>query len=514
MSLNHEQSLFPADWPADGALDLARHDLPHGSSTTEWWYLNSHLVAPGGREFSVFAAFFRVATKVHSDGRTEYSNALTWGLSDVERREYVPYSFVDEKAPRIGLDRIKAGRGAKDERINRAVSEALEKNCVPLPDRKLPGRVRVSLESLNLDFGPGRLEKLENGSYRLFVSADDGPRGPIAIDLTFVSKKAPVRHGDDGVVRGVHGEDMFYVLRAPLRGEGQPHARRRADRGERAGLVRPRVRRASTSQRDGRGRATPGIVAWNWVSAQLDDGTDVSVYDLVRSDSKESQGRWAVLSGPTGSGRATLTSPSPPRALAQRAHLRALPHLVRPGDPRGGAAPRRWRRRSATRSSSRSSQARLLGRSLQGAAGRSRAGRCRAWAIVERSGFFSAETLDGFFKSVGEAVRESVEHGLPARAHPRARGAAGRGAGKRVGARRGRPEAARAHLDRADPRDHRSRRQGLALLRGAGLLRRGAAIRASSRSGSPSPSSCTSARSSSTTCRTSRRCAAAALPRT
>ena len=36
-------SKFPADWPVAGRIDLAVHDLPHRSSTTEWWYLHAHV---------------------------------------------------------------------------------------------------------------------------------------------------------------------------------------------------------------------------------------------------------------------------------------------------------------------------------------------------------------------------------------------------------------------------------------------------------------------------------------
>lgn len=412
MRLQHEQSLFPADWPSDGALDLARHDLPHGSSTTEWWYLNSHLVAPGGREFSVFAAFFRVVTKVHSDGRTEYSNALTWGLSDVERREYVPYSFVDEKAPRIGLDRIKAGRGAKDERINRAVSEALEKNCVPLPDRKLPGGVRVSLESLDLDYGPGRLQKLGNDAYRLFVGADDGPRGRLAIELTFVAKKGPVRHGDNGLVRGAHGEDMFYYFiprcevagrlsidgeEVPLTGSGwYDHE---------FGRPPPERERPEAAGAD--------MVAWNWLSVQLDNGTEVSVYDLVRTDSKDSIGRFAVLIDSAGRRRAfsdfTLTPHEQWQSMRTFEHYPThlvldVPEAKLSLDVRAAfgdqeiltvmSKPAFWEGRCDVRGT-------LAGEPVQGP------------AYLERSGFCDMDTLDAFFRRVGEAVRSSVRAAVP-----------------------------------------------------------------------------------------------------
>ena len=73
---------LPADWPAPGPIDLATHDLPHASSTLEWWYVNAHLVTADSRAFALFAAFFRVdVTKRDAPGRT-YGHCLIWALID------------------------------------------------------------------------------------------------------------------------------------------------------------------------------------------------------------------------------------------------------------------------------------------------------------------------------------------------------------------------------------------------------------------------------------------------
>lgn len=39
------------DWPGSGPLDLNAHDLPHNSSSIEWWYYNMHLVGEGACAF-------------------------------------------------------------------------------------------------------------------------------------------------------------------------------------------------------------------------------------------------------------------------------------------------------------------------------------------------------------------------------------------------------------------------------------------------------------------------------
>ena len=93
----------PSDWPeptqpgaAPAPIDLRRHDLPHPSSMTEWWYVNAHLDLVDGRRFAVFAAFFRIVRgrdeKTHE---THYAHSLTWALIDLDRQKYYSDTLVD-----------------------------------------------------------------------------------------------------------------------------------------------------------------------------------------------------------------------------------------------------------------------------------------------------------------------------------------------------------------------------------------------------------------------------------
>ncbi len=397
-----------SDWPVDGPIDLNTHDLPHASATTEWWYVNSHLTAADGRKFALFAAFFRIVNGKKADGSIEYAHSLTWALSDLANNDYLPRSFVDVNAPTIGLERIKQGQGAKDERLNRAISEVLRDGRVPLPDRMFTQPVSVSLERLALDFGGARFEKTKAGEYRLVLDSREGPQRPFGAELTFTLKKPPVRHGDNGVVRGVHGEDMFYVFvpRCEVTGAVTVDGARVEVSGQgwydhEFGCP-PKKRDETATKSD------LGVIAWNWVSAQLDDGTDVSVYELVHSLTKESKGRWAVIIDANGESRSfrdfTLTTSRPWRSVRTFESYPTSYALEIPGAALSLtinaeindqelvtviSKPAFWEGRcqaSGTRD----------GKQVQGP------------GFVERSGFFAAETLDDFFKSVGEAVRESV----------------------------------------------------------------------------------------------------------
>ncbi len=104
----------PVDWPGPGVIDLAVHDLPHASSTLEWWYMNTHVVTTEGRHLSLFAAFFRQAKRRNNDtGAFDYAHSVTWAILDVERKKYVHVSGVDPSAPEEGLKRLRRGFGSK-----------------------------------------------------------------------------------------------------------------------------------------------------------------------------------------------------------------------------------------------------------------------------------------------------------------------------------------------------------------------------------------------------------------
>ena len=409
--MQHTIESRPADWPAAGALELSVHDLPHASSTTEWWYLNTHLTSSDGRELSLFAAFFRVKTKVLPDGTPEYAHSLAWALSDVKTQRYLASSLVERSAARIGLERVRNGQGSKDPRLNRAIVEVLERNQVPRPDRFMDGEVSIATDRLALDFAGDRFSKDERGRYLLELRAP----GPAQVTLTFTAHKPPIRHGDDGLVRGVHGEDMFYYFMPRCAVEGQltldgaTHEVRGSGWYDHEFGCPP----ADKAQQKAAAEAASGVVAWNWVAAQLDDGSDLSVYELVHHETGRNVGRWAILTDAAGQRRAfqdfSLTTRDTWRSTRTFEQYPTAFHLEVPGaqlslEVQAAFAdqelvtvlskPAFWEGRCTARGT-------REGRPVHGL------------AYVERSGFADSDTLDVFFSHVGEAVRESVRRVAP-----------------------------------------------------------------------------------------------------
>jgi len=397
----------PADWPASGPIDLRVHDLPHRSSMTEWWYLHAHLTTEDGRELGVFASFFRVAR-----GRDEvtkeltYAHSMTWALSDLDGEKYYPDTLVDRAAPEMGLEKLERGHGSKDPRVSGALREVLERGNVPYPDHMFEAEPFIATKKLELEMDDNRLVKRDDGSYALTLYHQYFEHG---VELVFTPQREPVRHGDDGLVRGHDGAHMFYyfIPRCEVTGtvtwNGLP------------------VKVAAGSgwydhefggQREEQEEINEDV-AWNWVACQLDDGSDVTAYTMVDVKTGESLGQRAVIVSPQGERHEhEELSFTPLDAWRSTRTFNSYPtrwRLEVPGAELDLAVDGAFADQELVTLISK--PAFWEGRARAHGTFRGKPAEGRAY--VERSGFLEVETLDQFFKAVGERVRASVAALLP-----------------------------------------------------------------------------------------------------
>ena len=282
-------AFFPQDWPKDGPIDLQIHDLPHASSSTEWWYMHSHITA-GERNFSLFASFFRSAYGF--DKKTKqplYGHSVIWAISDLDKKKYYTVSLVDKVAPKLGIERIKKGQMVQDPHLKRAALEMLEKGIVPLPDELLTEDAKVSMTKLDLNFGSNTFHKKKNGNYVLHLHHEEQN---IGVDIEFNPLKPPTRHGDNGVVRGVSAEDMFYYfiprneVTGSLNIKGEKHKITSATGWYDHEFGAHPEKKGDEQKKD---------VSWNWVAVQLNNGCELSAYDLIDLKTGEDCGSFIIL---------------------------------------------------------------------------------------------------------------------------------------------------------------------------------------------------------------------------
>jgi geranylgeranyl pyrophosphate synthase/predicted secreted hydrolase len=292
-----EADINPPDWPVSGAIDAALHDLPHASSTLEWWYVNAHLEVAGGREISLFAAFFRQLIARSEDGAPRYAHSVTWALCEPAARSYKSSVVVDSAAPELGLLKLQAGLGAADSRLSNALREVLEKGRIPGPTRLFAGPATVAEGELRFELDGNSFRRLPSGDYQLELRDDEQQ---MRCSLTLRPQKPPIRFAADGVVSGVANERMFYYFIPRCRAAGNVLVQGEAAP-VRAGSAWYDHEFGVAPQRKPALRAVKGVApqtSWRWVSLQLEDGTDVSVYIITRGESVLDN--WTVVTDPRG----------------------------------------------------------------------------------------------------------------------------------------------------------------------------------------------------------------------
>jgi geranylgeranyl pyrophosphate synthase/predicted secreted hydrolase len=409
----------PADWPGDAAIDLAVQDLPHASSTLEWWYVNAHLETASGRQLSLFASFFRtVVGRDEQTGEDQHAHALTWALVDPAREQYLSESLVDQDAPAIARRQLEHSADATDPLLRRALLEVLGRGQVPRPDLLLTSPCLVATDHLLLDFDGRCLESLDGGAYRLEL-ANSG--GRTACRLEFHLAKPVQRHGHDGLVSGRSAETMFYyfVPRCALQGTvtidgvAERIVRGSAWYDHEFGYS-SQARPADTDGQPAATAATPGV-SWDWIGAQLDNGWDLTIYSMVDDATDESCGRYAVMVDPSGrprrydafmfegyspwtSSRTFATYPTAWSIVVPDAGLTLAVQAAFPAQEviTMISRPSFWEGRVAVEGLH------------QGTAVTGR-------GFVERRGFNHSDSIPGFFGAVSRATYQSVEALLPKR---------------------------------------------------------------------------------------------------
>jgi predicted secreted hydrolase len=213
-------ALLPSASPP---VTFPRDHGAHLEVPVEWWYYTGHLSNGAGRSYGFQLTFFRV--------RDVYLAHFAW--TDVSRREF---RYVEKT--HLGLPGIAS-----------ASEQGLD----------------VSNEDWSAREGPG-------GTHALTASGPDGE-----LELTLSPVKAPVLHGENGLSRKGAGAREFsrYVSITRLAARG---SLARSTRRE------PLSGTAWFDHEWGSGVLPAGAAGWDWFALQLDDGSELMLYRMRRSD--------------------------------------------------------------------------------------------------------------------------------------------------------------------------------------------------------------------------------------
>ena len=227
-------------------LEFPRDHGPHPGYQTEWWYYTGNLKAEDGRHFGYQLTFFRRAlvppelcVERSSDWAADQAYMAHFALTDVGGRQFQAF-----------------------ERFSRGAMDLAGAQASPF---------RVWLDDW-------RVVEVEPGIVRMRAAqGDPGTQRSLGIDLLLTDEKGPVLHGDEGFSRkgAQPGNASYYYSLTRLTTAGTVQV----------GGANYGVQGLSWM---GHGFSTSGLsadqVGWDWFSLQLDDGSELMLFELRRED--------------------------------------------------------------------------------------------------------------------------------------------------------------------------------------------------------------------------------------
>ncbi|HUF37255.1 MAG TPA: lipocalin-like domain-containing protein [Anaerolineales bacterium] len=221
------------------SLRFPEDDGPHEEYLTEWWYYTGNLDTADGRHFGFQLTFFRRAA-VPQEYLQDRDSA--WAAGQI----YLAH---------FALTDVAGGQFHAAERFSRGAAGLAGAQADPY---------RVWLENWSVEAGPG-------GGYLL--KASDGGR---AIELVLKDARGRTLHGDGGYSRKGPdpGNASTYISQARLEAAGTVMVD--GVRHEVSGL-------AWMDHEYGTSALGPEEIGWDWFSMQLDDGSELMLFQLRRA---------------------------------------------------------------------------------------------------------------------------------------------------------------------------------------------------------------------------------------
>lgn len=218
-------------------FDFPRDHASHSDYKIEWWYYTGNLQAADGRRFGYQLTFFRVGIDFKP------VNPSRWAVRDLYTAHFAVSDIGQERFRHAEkMNRAGVGWAGADEKIYHVWNEDWE------------------------------AKHDEAGNHRLRAKSEG-----MAIDLTLAPGKPPVIQGENGVSQkgnaAGNASHYYSLTRMPTRGtimvDGEA------------------VEVTGTSWMDhefGTSFLEAGQIGWDWMSIQLEDGTDLMLYQFRRED--------------------------------------------------------------------------------------------------------------------------------------------------------------------------------------------------------------------------------------
>ncbi len=226
-------------------FEFPRDHGSHDEYRTEWWYYTGHLKTDSGKRYGFEVTFFRVGVPC--------SAGVPPALGRVVES---PWDFCNISLAHFALTDISGKKFRYHEKLNRSS---------PFTANAASGKLDVFNEGWRVTTQP-------DGSWRLIASQSGD-----AIDITLRSRKQPAIHGENGVsvkAEGIGYASHYYSM-TRLEVSGTIASAGKRERC--SGLAWMDHEFGSSVLRENQ-------QGWDWFSIQLDNETELMLYQIRRTD--------------------------------------------------------------------------------------------------------------------------------------------------------------------------------------------------------------------------------------
>jgi predicted secreted hydrolase len=232
---------------------------PHNDFQTEWWYYTGNLQTPDGRHFGYQLTFFRRALVLPSQ---RVQRASDWAADQAYMAHFA-------------LTDVAGNRFQSFERFERGAA----------------GLAGAQAGPFNVWLDDWSVQLVEPNVYRLHAAQND-----ITLDLTLRDIKGPIPQGDRGYSqKGADpGNASYYYSLTRLESSGTVHVSNAVYQVSGLSWM---DHEWSTSY------LTPDQIGWDWFALQLDDGSELMLFQIRRKDGSVDPFASGTLIAPDGSTR-------------------------------------------------------------------------------------------------------------------------------------------------------------------------------------------------------------------